>query len=70
MIAIYLKINVYEISILSDQQPQALTTAPGAIGSLIMGIISLATSFVFTGIVFAIIGMVLSGKNNRGVKPT
>ena len=52
---------------MSDQQAKARSMAPGAMASLIMGIISLATSYIFVGIVFAIIGMVLGGKAKRAI---
>jgi hypothetical protein len=52
---------------MSDQQQKARAMAPGAMGSLIMGIISLCTSYIFVGIIFAIIGMVLGGKAKKAI---
>ncbi len=51
---------------MSDQQ-KSLPMAPGAVASLVMGILSLCTSYIFAGIVFAIIGMVLGGKAKKAI---
>jgi hypothetical protein len=52
---------------MSDQQQKSTSMAPGAMASLILGIIGWCTSYIVVGIVLCAIGIAMGGKAKKAI---
>jgi hypothetical protein len=52
---------------MSDQQQKSTSMAPGAMASLILGIIGWCTSYIVVGIVLCAIGVAMGGKAKKAI---